>query len=262
MFANVVYDCWISDLETCFKLLPLELYRELDVRSAGFGMEAEVTGKLLNRGFRPYEVPISYKARSREEGKKLTWKDGVEALWILSPRAARAGAGTASRPERPPPRPPGRPAPPVRRRTLRPARAPAPPGPVRADRRLDAAGRRCSCSSSAPRYGCASGSAAARCGSTRRWSRAAWSAAATSSSSPSRCRATRPRRCCGCGPRACRSTCSGSRSARCAWCRCSPDSSRSSSPGGWPGGCCRASSSRSPWPSWRCHPRSSTSPTR
>ena len=83
MFANIVFDCWISDLETCFKLMPLELYRELDIRSDGFGMEAEVTGKLLGRGIRPFEVPISYKARTREEGKKLTWKDGVEALWIL-----------------------------------------------------------------------------------------------------------------------------------------------------------------------------------
>ncbi len=94
MFANVVYDCWISDLETCFKLMPLELYRELGVTSAGFGMEAEVTGKLLVRGHRPYEVPISYKARSREEGKKLTWKDGVEALWILSRERARGRALT------------------------------------------------------------------------------------------------------------------------------------------------------------------------
>jgi glycosyltransferase involved in cell wall biosynthesis len=90
MFANVVYDCWISDLETCFKLLPLELYRELDIRSAGFGMEAEVTAKLLARGMRPFEVPISYKARSREEGKKLTWRDGVEALWILTRERFRA----------------------------------------------------------------------------------------------------------------------------------------------------------------------------
>ena len=81
--ANVLFDAYISDLETCFKLLPLALYRELDVTSAGFGMEAEVTGKLLRRGLRPYEVPISYRARSREDGKKLTWKDGVEALWIL-----------------------------------------------------------------------------------------------------------------------------------------------------------------------------------
>jgi glycosyltransferase involved in cell wall biosynthesis len=82
--ANVLFNCYISDLETCFKLMPLELYRKLDVKSAGFGMEAEITGKLLRRGVRPYEVPISYKARSREAGKKLTWKDGVEAVWILA----------------------------------------------------------------------------------------------------------------------------------------------------------------------------------
>ena len=83
MFANVIFNSWISDLETCFKLMPLPLYRELDIRSVGFGMEAELTGKLLRRGVRPFEVPISYRARSREEGKKLTWKDGVEAIWIL-----------------------------------------------------------------------------------------------------------------------------------------------------------------------------------
>ncbi|MGI8699445.1 MAG: glycosyltransferase family 2 protein [Mycobacteriales bacterium] len=84
MWANLLFNAWISDLETCFKLMPLELYRDLDVRSAGFGMEAEVTGKLLGRGIRPYEVPISYRARSRAEGKKLTWRDGAEALWILT----------------------------------------------------------------------------------------------------------------------------------------------------------------------------------
>jgi glycosyltransferase involved in cell wall biosynthesis len=81
--ANILFNCYISDLETCFKLLPTDLYRSLDIREKGFGMEAEITGKLLRRGVRPYEVPISYKARSREEGKKLTWRDGVEALVIL-----------------------------------------------------------------------------------------------------------------------------------------------------------------------------------
>jgi hypothetical protein len=81
--ANVIYNSYISDLETCFKLMPLELYKSLNVRSRGFGMEAEVTAKLLRAGHRPFEVPISYKARSREDGKKLTWRDGVEALWIL-----------------------------------------------------------------------------------------------------------------------------------------------------------------------------------
>ena len=94
--ANVLFNSWISDLETCFKLLPLSLYRDLDIRSAGFGMEAEITGKLLARDIRPYEVAIRYRARRRGEGKKLTWHDGVEALWILArirlrTRSARAG---------------------------------------------------------------------------------------------------------------------------------------------------------------------------
>jgi len=84
MFANVMFNSYISDLETCFKLMPADLYRELDIRETGFGMEAEITGKLLKRRIRPYEVSITYKARSREAGKKLTWRDGVEALWILT----------------------------------------------------------------------------------------------------------------------------------------------------------------------------------
>lgn len=87
--ANLLFNCYLSDLETCFKLLPLDLYRRLDVRSGGFGMEAEITGKLLRAGFRPYEVPVSYAARSREQGKKLTWRDGVQAVWILARERVR-----------------------------------------------------------------------------------------------------------------------------------------------------------------------------
>jgi dolichol-phosphate hexosyltransferase len=82
--ANVLFNCYISDLETCFKLIPTSLYRDMDIREAGFGMEAEITGKLLRRRIRPFEVPISYRARSREAGKKLTWRDGVQAVWILA----------------------------------------------------------------------------------------------------------------------------------------------------------------------------------
>lgn len=95
--ANVLFNSYIGDLETCFKLMPVALYRSLDVRSRGFGMEAEVTGKLLRKRIRPYEVPISYRARGREEGKKITWKDGVEALWILGRERTRR----SSRPGRP-----------------------------------------------------------------------------------------------------------------------------------------------------------------
>jgi dolichol-phosphate hexosyltransferase len=88
--ANVLFNSYISDLETCFKLLPVALYRSLDIRSRGFGMEAEITAKLLRRRIRPYEIPVSYTARSREDGKKITWKDGVQALWILGRERTRS----------------------------------------------------------------------------------------------------------------------------------------------------------------------------
>ena len=81
--ANALFNTWISDLHTCLKLLPLAMFRELPVKENGFGLDTELTAMLLARGVRPYEVPIHYKARSREEGKKLTWGDGVEATWIL-----------------------------------------------------------------------------------------------------------------------------------------------------------------------------------
>jgi glycosyltransferase involved in cell wall biosynthesis len=91
-YANMLFNCYLGDLETCFKLMPVELYRSLDIRSKGFGMEAEVTGKLLRNGIRPFEVPISYRARTRAEGKKITWRDGVEALWILGRERIRRPA--------------------------------------------------------------------------------------------------------------------------------------------------------------------------
>ncbi|QWT25018.1 glycosyltransferase family 2 protein [Subtercola sp. PAMC28395] len=83
LFTNILFNAYVSDVETCYKLMPTSLYRSLRITSNGFGMEAEITGKLLARGYRPYEIPISYKARTRAEGKKITAWDGVEALWIL-----------------------------------------------------------------------------------------------------------------------------------------------------------------------------------
>ena len=82
-WASFLYDAWLSDIETCLKVAPTELWRTVSLRSSGFGIEAEVTGKFLKAGERIFEVPISYRARGREEGKKLQWTDGVEALWIL-----------------------------------------------------------------------------------------------------------------------------------------------------------------------------------
>jgi glycosyltransferase involved in cell wall biosynthesis len=81
--ASALYNTWLHDLETCLKVAPTELWRRADLKSGGFGMEAEITGKFLRAGERIFEAPISYKARGREEGKKLTWLDGVAAVWIL-----------------------------------------------------------------------------------------------------------------------------------------------------------------------------------
>ena len=83
LWNNVLYNTYLSDLETGFKVMSLETWRSLDLRSDGFELEPEITAKLLRRGHRIYEVPISYAARSREEGKKLTWIDGLKAIWTL-----------------------------------------------------------------------------------------------------------------------------------------------------------------------------------
>jgi glycosyltransferase involved in cell wall biosynthesis len=82
-WASLLYNAWLTDLETCLKVADVELWREARLRSDGFAMEAEITGKLLRAGHRIYEAPINYKARTRQEGKKLTWRDGVEAFWTL-----------------------------------------------------------------------------------------------------------------------------------------------------------------------------------
>ncbi|CAN5126207.1 glycosyltransferase family 2 protein [soil metagenome] len=92
LFTNIIFNAFVSDVETCYKLMPIALYRSLHITSNGFGMEAEITGKLLARGYRPYEIPISYKARTRAEGKKITAWDGVEALWILLKIRLREGS--------------------------------------------------------------------------------------------------------------------------------------------------------------------------
>lgn len=84
LYASFLFNTWLTDIETCFKVAPTETWRSLDLRSSGFGIEAEVTARLLRNGHRIYELPISYKARSREEGKKLIWTDGVVALWVMT----------------------------------------------------------------------------------------------------------------------------------------------------------------------------------
>ena len=81
--ANLLYNSWVSDMMTGQKAMSTELFRSLDLRAGGFAIEAEITARLLRRRIRIYEVPISYTARSREDGKKLTALDGLRVLRTL-----------------------------------------------------------------------------------------------------------------------------------------------------------------------------------
>lgn len=81
--ANVLYNAWISDILNCFKVMPTDLFRSLDLREDGFGIDAEIPARLLRRGVVIYEVPVTYRARKREEGKKLSARDGVRVLRTL-----------------------------------------------------------------------------------------------------------------------------------------------------------------------------------
>ena len=81
--TNVIYNCWISDVMTCHKAMSTELFRSLRLKERGFAIEPEIAARVLRAGERIYEVPITYKARSREEGKKLTSLDGLRVLKTL-----------------------------------------------------------------------------------------------------------------------------------------------------------------------------------
>ena len=81
--ANVLFNVYIRDLMTCHKAMYTELFRSLPLRSDGFSIEPEITARLLQRGERIYEVPVSYRARASKEGKKLTAADGFRVLWTL-----------------------------------------------------------------------------------------------------------------------------------------------------------------------------------
>jgi dolichol-phosphate hexosyltransferase len=81
--ANVLYGSAISDLHTCLKLLPAPLVESLELRETGFGLDTELSAEVLRAGFRPFEVPISYVGRSKEEGKKIHFSDAVRCVYVL-----------------------------------------------------------------------------------------------------------------------------------------------------------------------------------
>jgi glycosyltransferase involved in cell wall biosynthesis len=81
--ANVVFNCWLSDIMTCHKVMPTTLFRSLSLKEWGFAIEPEITARLIQSGASIYEVPVSYSARSRDAGKKLTSLDGFRVLKTL-----------------------------------------------------------------------------------------------------------------------------------------------------------------------------------
>ena len=84
LMANILYNTILSDIETCYKAFRADVIKGIPIRSRGFDFEPEITAKVLKRGHRIYEVPISYNGREYEEGKKIRpWRDGPIALWCL-----------------------------------------------------------------------------------------------------------------------------------------------------------------------------------
>jgi len=81
--TNLLYNTMLTDMETCYKVMRTEVRRSMTLRSNGFGIEPELTAKIFKRGYRVYEIPITYDGRGYDEGKKITWRDGVVALWVL-----------------------------------------------------------------------------------------------------------------------------------------------------------------------------------
>jgi glycosyltransferase involved in cell wall biosynthesis len=81
--TNILYNTILSDMETCYKVFKAEVVRNLPLRARRFEFEPEITAKVLKRGYRIYEVPISYNGREWYEGKKIKWTDGPIAAWTL-----------------------------------------------------------------------------------------------------------------------------------------------------------------------------------
>ena len=82
--ANLLFDSAVTDMHTCLKLLPLTLVRRMRLVELGFGMNTEITANVPTMGYRPFEIPVAYYARSHLQGKKINWRDGVQCLRILA----------------------------------------------------------------------------------------------------------------------------------------------------------------------------------
>src|SRR3981189_1153726 len=83
LLSDISTNLKLTDMETCYKVFRREVLKGIEIKSNRFGFEPEITAKIAKHKWRGYEVPISYAGRTYEEGKKTTWKDGVQALWCI-----------------------------------------------------------------------------------------------------------------------------------------------------------------------------------
>jgi len=83
LMTNILYNTTLTDMETCYKAFRADFIKGIEIKSNRFDFEPEITAKVLKKGARLYELPISYYGREYEEGKKITWKDGVHAIFAL-----------------------------------------------------------------------------------------------------------------------------------------------------------------------------------
>jgi glycosyltransferase involved in cell wall biosynthesis len=83
MFSNIMTNLNLTDMEVCYKVFRREVLHAIQLKEDRFGFEAEITAKVARGHWRLYEVPVSYYGRSYTEGKKITWRDGVRALWCI-----------------------------------------------------------------------------------------------------------------------------------------------------------------------------------
>jgi glycosyltransferase involved in cell wall biosynthesis len=81
--TNVLYGSRLTDMETCYKVMRTDIARSLSLTANRFDIEPEITAKLLRRGHRIHELPVRFEARSRAQGKKIGWHDGVRAVSVL-----------------------------------------------------------------------------------------------------------------------------------------------------------------------------------
>lgn len=81
--TKIIYNSRITDMETCYKVFKADTIKNIDIKANKFDFEPEVTARVLKKGIKIKEIPISYSPRSIEEGKKINWKDGLQAIWTL-----------------------------------------------------------------------------------------------------------------------------------------------------------------------------------